>query len=162
MATYNEQMQQLFRDYQEAHGSEPADPHDVAEWAIREERWRPRPSDIRDRFSKDLTEALRQEYRTDAKGRTYRAKHAVCLKKNGRQLSLWADIDQAPREHMEKAFGQRRKQIVGDCYQLRQDVDHYNESNPCSRGIQMILDFTDDVEERLVSDGVGDYHRDAA
>lgn len=162
MATYNEQMQRLFRDYQGAHGSDPVDPHDVAEWAIREGRWQPRPSDIRDRFASDLTEALRQEYRTDAKGRTYRAKHAVCLKKDGRQLSLWADIDQAPRAHMEKALGQRRKQIVGDCYQLRQDVDHYNESNPSSPGIQLILDFADDVEERMVSDGIGRYHQDAA
>jgi len=161
VATYAEQMQQIFSRYQAEFGEEPADPHDVAEWAIRNGQWQPRPSDIRDRFAKDLSDALRQEFRTDTKGRNYRAKHAVRLKKNGKQMSLWADIDSAPRRHMEKAFGQRRRQIVGDCYQLRQDVDHYNDTNPETEGLQLILDFTDDVEEKMAADGIGDYH-DAA
>ncbi len=57
---------------------------------------------------------------------------------------------------MEKAFAQRRRQIVGDSYQLRLDVDHYNDSHPEEPKIQLILDFTDDVEERIVAEGIGD------
>lgn len=48
-----------------------------------------------------------------------------------------------------RAFAQRRDQIIGDCCQLKADVDVYNDMN---RGklpsIQLILDFTDDVAER--------------
>ena len=50
---------------------------------------------------------------------------------------------------MEKAFAQRRDQIIGDCSQLKTDVDVYNELNAGKRPeIQLVLDFTDDVAER--------------
>lgn len=48
---------------------------------------------------------------------------------------------------MEKSFGQRRKAIVDDCFQIKQDVDHFNEVNPSEIPIPMVLDFTDDVAE---------------
>ena len=69
------------------------------------------------------------------------------MSEGGRQFTLWADIDTAPRAHMERAFAQRRQQIVGDCYQLKTDVDCYNDSHPAEHPIQIILDFTKDVEE---------------
>jgi hypothetical protein len=50
---------------------------------------------------------------------------------------------------MERAFAQRREQIVGDCLQLKTDVDVYNDMNRDKQPqIQLILNFTDDVEER--------------
>ena len=76
--------------------------------------------------------------------------------KGGRQTSFWADVDTAPRAHMQKAFTQRRQQIVGDCHQLRLDVDHYNDLRPDEEPIQLILDFTEDVEELLTAEGVED------
>ena len=156
MSTYAEQMQALFHRYLHEVNPDPTDLHDVAAWAMSQELWKPRPADIRDRFSRDMAEALRQEYRVDAKGRSYRANHAVRTSKNGRQMSFWADIDTAPRKHMEKAFAQRRRQIVGDGYQLRSDVDHYNDAHPAEPKIQLILDFTDDVEEMMVAKGIAD------
>ncbi|KAK0360602.1 hypothetical protein LTR94_026679, partial [Friedmanniomyces endolithicus] len=90
---------------------------------------------------------LRQEKRIDAKGRRYRAKHSVRTWIGGQQLSLWADIDTAPREFLEKSFGQRRQAIVGDCFQIKQDIDHFNDEHPGEQPIQIILDFTDDVAE---------------
>jgi hypothetical protein len=54
----------------------------------------------------------------------------------------------APEEHMEIAFQQRRQQIVGDCAQLKTDVDSYNDNNPFGAYHQLPLDFTDDVAER--------------
>jgi len=44
---------------------------------------------------------------------------------------------------------QRREQIVGDCLQLKIDVDAYNALNNEQPDIQLELDFTFDVEERL-------------
>jgi hypothetical protein len=90
-----------------------------------------------------MAAALREEYRTDEAGRHYRAKHAVRTSRDGRQLALWADIDTAPRTHMGKAFAQRRRQIVYDCHQLRQDVDHFNSIHRDEEPVQLILNFED-------------------
>ena len=52
---------------------------------------------------------------------------------------------------MQKAFNQRREQIVGDCLQLKTDVDVYNDLNiGKSPPIQLVLDFQDDVAEREI------------
>jgi len=65
----------------------------------------------------------------------------------GEQMPLWADIRSASREHMQVAFQQRRQQIVGDCRQLKADVDSHNENHNSGQAIQMVLDFTEDIEE---------------
>ncbi len=49
------------------------------------------------------------------------------------------------------AFQQRRQQVVGDCWQLKQDVDSFNQNNKPSQLIQMIFDFTDDLAEMKIS-----------
>jgi hypothetical protein len=61
-------------------------------------------------------------------------------------------METAPREHMQMAFSQRRQQIVGDCVQLKVDVDVYNDKNPDAAAIQVPFDFTFDIEEELSSD----------
>ncbi|HUT73485.1 MAG TPA: hypothetical protein VM221_01470 [Armatimonadota bacterium] len=90
---------------------------------------------------------MREQYVTDPQGRSVRAKHVARVNRNGEQLPLWADIRSASREHMEIAFQQRRQQIVGDCRQLKTDVDSFNENRNPGAPIQMVLDFTYDVEE---------------
>ena len=151
---YHQQMQAIFKKYQDQVSADPTDLRDVAAWAVREKLWEPRASDIYARFAGDMADALREEYRTDRAGRRYRAKHAVRKTVDGKQMSFWADIDSAPRAHMEKAFGQRRNQVVGDCYQLRVDVDHYNEVHQESQPYNLVLDFTDDVAEKMVMLGI--------
>ena len=89
------------------------------------------------------------EYGIDSKGRRYRKNHAVRVTKVGVQLTMWAMLGAAPREHMQKAFIQRREQIVGGCVQLHVDVEVYNDLHNDQPPIQMLLDFRDDVEERL-------------
>ena len=145
--TYTEQMQNIFKKYEDSGMPYPATKHQVAEWAINNGLWKPRPANIISQCADDLAKALREEYKTDSKGRRIRTKHVVKQKKNGQMTFLWADIDNAPRDHMEMAFAQRRKQIVGDCYQLKTDVDYYNENNVSEAPIQMELDFTDDIAE---------------
>jgi hypothetical protein len=54
---------------------------------------------------------------------------------------------------MQKAFIQRRQQIVGDCVQLATDVEAYNAMNFDQPAIQMVLDFRDDVEESRYGSG---------
>jgi len=45
------------------------------------------------------------------------------------------------------AFQQRRQQIVGDCAQLKRDVDSYNDNRSKTEPIQMVFDFTQDLVE---------------
>jgi hypothetical protein len=104
----------------------------------------------------EMAHALREEYATDAYGRRYRVNHAVRVTKNGVQYTFWAMLGYALHPHMEKAFAQRREQIVGDCDQLRTDVDAYNDMNRGKQPeIQMVLDFTDDVAERQLARRTG-------
>ena len=62
-------------------------------------------------------------------------------------MTLWADIRTDSREHLAIAFKQRRNQIVGDCRQLKADVDSFNDNRAPTYPIQLSLDFTADVEE---------------
>jgi hypothetical protein len=48
---------------------------------------------------------------------------------------------------MEIAFRQRRQQIVGDCRQLKTDLDSYNENYNAGESLQMVFDFTNDLAE---------------
>jgi hypothetical protein len=98
-----------------------------------------------------MAKAIREEYGTDDKGRRYRLNHAVRITKSGVQLTFWAVMGFAPRRHMEMAFTQRREQVVGDCLQLKIDVDAYNDMNKADTPLQLVLDFTDDVAERLAA-----------
>ncbi|KLU22230.1 hypothetical protein EOS_31525 [Caballeronia mineralivorans PML1(12)] len=126
------------------------DPHDVAAWAYKNGLHKPNIKTVIDAIAADISQVFREEYRTDPSGKRYRAKHAVNSKgKDNRTLALWADIDDvnAPHGHFVRSFGQRRIQIVGDCFQLKNDVDVYNEKDPAREQINLVLDFTNDVEE---------------
>lgn len=145
--TYSEQLQKLTNQYRDGGNPWPATMRQVAAWAIQESLWKPQRSTLIDRLAEDLARALREEYITDAQGRTVRAKHAARTKKSGENLTLWDDIRSAPREHMQMALQQRRQQIVGDCRQLKTDADSYNENTNPGPQIVMVFDFTDDLAE---------------
>ena len=147
MSAQNERMQPIVQEYRDPGGRWPATTKDIAAWAIKMRRWQPHPASVISQCADQLARALREEYFTDPQGRRVRAKHVAVLDKDGEQLPLWADIRSAPREHLEMAFQQRRSQIVGDCRHLKIDVDSYNENSSEGRPIQIIFDFTLDLEE---------------
>ncbi len=146
---YTEQLQHIVQRYRDSGEAWPASMRHVAGWAIREGLWKPQPSTIIDKCAEELSRALREEYIVDPQGRTVRAKHAARYGGggDGEQGVLWDDIRTAPRLHMEIAFQQRRQQIVGDCRQLKSDVDSYNDNASKGRSIQMVFDFTNDLME---------------
>lgn len=145
--TYNEQLQRIANEYLRAMGQRPATSREIAEWAIANRLWQPQRGDLIHQCAEQLSRAMREEYITDPQGRSVRAKHAARIAQDGEQLVLWADIRSAERQHMEVAFQQRRQQIVGDCRQLKTDVDSYNENANSEQPIQMVFDFTDDLAE---------------
>ena len=125
------------------------DPHEVAEWAYRQGCHKPNPKTVIDMIAADIAQVFREEYRTDARGRRYRAKHAAPAQRGGKTASLWADLDDpsVPHEHFVKSFARRRQQIVGDCFQLKTDADVYNDQRRPEAPIQVVLNFKNDVEE---------------
>ena len=125
------------------------DAHEVAAWAYRNGLHKPNERTIVDAIATDIAQVFREEYRVDKYGRRYRAKHATTQKLGSKTLSLWADLDDpvAPHDHFVRSFAQRRSQIVGDCVQLKTDVDVYNDKRLPVEPIQVPLDFTLDVEE---------------
>ncbi len=143
MATYNEQLQKIVDKYIQAGEEWPAESRQVAAWAIREKLWQPHPSSLVSQCAEALSQAMREEYIVDDQGRAVRAKHAARLE----QKVLWADIRTAPRQNMEIAFKQRRRAILGDCRQLKLDVDSFNENRTPAEPIQMVFDFTNDLLE---------------
>lgn len=150
MSAYANQVKTYLERYQDEVGSDGLiDPHEVAAWAYRNGLHKPNLKTVIDAIAADISQVFREEYRTDESGQRYRAKHAVRSKQGNKTMSLWADIDdaRAPREHFVRSFAQRRQQIVGDCFQLKTDVDVYNAKDPTQQPVQIPLDFTYDVEE---------------
>jgi hypothetical protein len=80
-----------------------------------------------------------------------RTKHAARLRLNGEFETLWGDIRTADQGFFEVAVAQRRGQIVGECKQLRLDVESFNENANPDVPVQLCLDFTDDVDELLMA-----------
>jgi hypothetical protein len=146
--TYSEQLQRIVNRYVEAAQPWPATARDIARWAIDAGEWRPQPTDLVNECADQLSRAMREEYIVDPQGRSVRSKHAARRPdENGQQTTFWADIRSATPEHMQVAFQQRRQQIVGDCRQLKADVDSYNDNARPPVALQLILDFTNDVAE---------------
>ena len=145
--TYKEQLQRIVADYRQNGQPWPATAHDMAFWAIETGRWQPQRSAMLRRCAEEISDAMREEYVTDPQGRRVRSKHMARYGEGPAQIPLWADIRTATREHMELAFQQRRQQILGDCRQLKNDVDSYNDNHNAGQPLQMIFDFTDDLAE---------------
>jgi hypothetical protein len=68
---------------------------------------------------------------------------------------LWVDIDDATRPQMLWSLSSRRQQMVGDAVHLKIDEMIWNDKHPDAQPIQLVINFTEDVEERLNSPGFG-------
>ena len=147
MTTQTERLQQLWREYEKEHDHAAATSREVIDWAVGKGALELPRIDPRDVLASQLSRALREEYATDAKGRRYRVNHAIRITKSGVQTTIWGILGYAPHSHMQRAYTQRREQVVGDLVQLDVDVEVYNEISG-QPPIQLVLDFNDDVAER--------------
>lgn len=151
MSTKLEQLQRVWHKYDTERSHRPTGTREAVEWAVRDGLIQLPEVDPYDVLAAEMSKALREEYAEDAQGRRYRVNHAVRITKGGVQYTFWGMMGFASHEHMEKAFTQRREQIVGDNLQLKTDVDVYNDMVKGKHPpIQLVLDYTDDVAEREV------------
>lgn len=155
--TRNEQLQALIQRYKAETGEKAVDMEMVTDWAIERGATMPKPKSARELFAAQLADAARAEYRVDAKtGLSYRANHALRQRTHdGRQYTLWVDMEDATRPQMLYSLSDRRQQMVGDAVHLKIDEMIWNSKHPDEEQIQLVMDFTDDVEERLNSPGFG-------
>lgn len=149
MSAFHNAIRDYVAQYEDSHPGGVVDAKEIAAWALTNGLHMPPMAKVIDLIAAEISQVFREEYRVDLQGRSYRAKHAVTKRVGGVTGTLWADIDDpnAPRDHFVKSFANRRRQIVGDCVQLKTDVDVYNDKNPAQPMIQVPLDFTNDVEE---------------
>jgi len=145
--TYAKQMQRIVDEYRLEGLAWPTSAKAIADWAIRTSRWELPAAAIRRRCADDIAAAMREEYMTDRRGRRVRLLHPAPLETEGQIEMIWDDIRTAPREHMLVSFQHRRKGIVGDCRQMKVDVDSYNDAHPDAEPIQIVFDFTMDLAE---------------
>jgi hypothetical protein len=138
-----EQLQRIANEYMESGQTVPATRNEIAAWAIKTGRWAPEPRSLIQQLGEELSRAMREEYYTDPQGRRVRTKHVALIE----QQRLWNDIRRENPDFFRLSFQQRRSQIVGDCRQLKTDVDSYNDNAKPETPIQLVLDFTDDVAE---------------
>lgn len=147
--TQAEELQQYWKQYQQEHGYEPSGTRVVVEWAVRTGKLDLPKVDPLDVLASRMAKALRAETAVDDHGREYRLNHARRISKDGNQTTIWGILGHTPDEHLDNALGQRREQIVGDCFKLRIDTDVINDMRMGRKPFTLELDFTEDVEERL-------------
>lgn len=150
--TYNEQLREIAALYRESGQPWPATARQIALWAINNGHYMAHRDKILAKAAEEFASAMREDYYTDAQGRRVRTLHVARVASRSPdgsrvQRMLWDDIRTASRDFMERAFQLRRRQIVGDCKQLKTDVDSFNDNHPDEPPIQLLLVFVDDVAE---------------
>lgn len=150
-ATRKEELQQVTRDYRAAGEPWPASTNAIAAWAIRTQRARYSPKSQVQLLAREIQSALRQEYYTDPQGRRVRKKHAYSVQSVGpdgpTQKTFWCDIESDKPDLVHLSLQQRRRQIVGDCSQLKIDKDSFNDNNSHGATIQLSFNFEPDLIE---------------
>jgi len=142
-----EQNQKIVERYREASQPWPASSVDIARWAIAKKLWGIHPAKIVRQCADQIAEAMRQEYITDPQGRRVRVKHVAPYNEKGQTSFKWDDMRSATHLHMQTSFAYKRQLIVSDCWQLKLEIDSYNENFNKARLIQSVFDFRDDLAE---------------
>jgi len=145
-------LQDIVNVYRTSGQAWPSTARAIAGWAIQEGLWKPPTKNLIEQCADEIAAAMRDEYFIDPQGRTVRRKHPYreieeLPDGKHKQLFLWVDVADAKPAEMEKAFQFGRKLIVGDCKQLKTDVDSYNDNNPHGEYIEICFDFRDDLAE---------------
>lgn len=141
------QNQRTIREYRKSGEPWPATSGEIAEWALSAGKWQMQPDAVRKRCAEDMAEAMREEYYTDKSGRRVRLYHPARKKKQGELFTEWDDIRSASRSHMQLSFQQHRRKIVGECKQLKTDLDSFNDAHSEDEALQISFDFNMDLAE---------------
>jgi len=146
MATLNEQLLKIVDDYRAAGLPWPASREQLAQWAVDNERYKLTRGMAVAQCADRISRAMGLEHVKDKKGRSVRKYYAAPIRENGQLVMKWDDWN-AERPFMEIAAANRRNQILGQCCQLKNDMDSYSERRCPEQPIQMDFNFNVDLEE---------------
>jgi hypothetical protein len=151
--SYADQLRKLADEFFEAekHG---ASAREILRWAWENKKWEPHPDDFLRAGAEQLARAMRDDYEKDPQGRAIRTNHVVYEDRGGEQIPIWIDYQTATREQMVMAFQGRRGQISNDCVQLFNDVNSYNENRNPAEPIQIVFNFSFDLEEQALAQSI--------
>lgn len=142
--TRKERNIRITREFEAEHGRIPFNLHEVYSWAVEKNLWYA-PIDLAEKkFVAEMADALRDEYITTDDGEKVRYYYAVT---HGSRGTLWGNLDTAPRDHIDTSLKQRRRQSLGDCRQMKRDMDFVNRKRFTTNPIQMSFNFDADLAE---------------
>jgi hypothetical protein len=158
-----DRMLKAWHQYDSRNDHKPTTMRQAAEWAVADGLLELPDVDPYDVLADKMSDVVRAETKTDPLGRRYRVNHAVRVTRSGVQYTFWGVLGFAPVEHMHKSFAWRRNQIVDDSFQLKTDVDVFNDWVDDKREqFPLILNFTDDVAEREEIERMENRRKDVA
>jgi hypothetical protein len=146
MTAFNDQLLKIVEDYRAAGGSWPATREQIAEWAVAHDRYELTRGMAVSQCAERISRAMGLDHVRDKKGRSVRKYYAARIRENGQLVMKWDDLN-ANRPFMEVAAANRRNQVLGQCSQLKNDIDSYNERRCPDNPIQMDFNFNIDLEE---------------
>ena len=146
MANFNEQILKIVEDYRNAGEPWPATRDQIAEWAVARDRYQLTRGMAVRQCAEKISRAMCVEHVRDKKGRSIRKYYAARIRENGQLIMKWDDLN-AERPFMEMAAANRRNQILGQCWQLKNDMDSYSERKCPADPIQLDFNFNIDLEE---------------
>jgi hypothetical protein len=153
MAKLSEQLLKIVEDYRSSGGKWPATREQIAEWAVANERYELTRSMAVSQCAEKIGRAMGSKLVKDNKGRSVRKYYAAHIRENGQLIMKWDDWN-AERPFMEVAAANRRNQILGQCWQLKNDLDSYSDRRCPEQPIQMDFNFNVDLEELSQLDDV--------
>jgi hypothetical protein len=152
--TKTEFLQDIVEQYRKAKQPWPATAKHIGAWAIQNGHWKAPIKNQIDQCAEEIAAAMRNEFYTDPQGRTVRKKHPyrnVVELPDGKHVQqyLWIDMEDPNLKHeeAEMALQYGRKLIVGDCKQLKNSVDSYNDNNKHGKYVEVSFNFAEDMEE---------------
>lgn len=149
MNNYRRRMLWLTQQFEKETGRRTYSAKDVARWMLNNNHWQAPEEIAMQKCAEDLARSWREQYKIDPQGRRVRVRHSFGIKsETGKQLHLWGYWENLKPKQMALSFQGRRKQIVGECRQLKNDADSYNENlNTSQLSIPMSYNFTQDMVE---------------
>jgi hypothetical protein len=150
MSTRKEKMRQFVRWYKQEHKKTAVTMAEVTKEAIARGWKLPPPISGEERLAKQFADAEREEIRYDKDTKDpYRGNLALTQRfKDGTQLSLWIDTDEATRSQMVMALHKYREQMIGEAVIGTNTAEHWNRTHPEQQPLPFPTDLADEVQWR--------------
>jgi hypothetical protein len=150
MSTQNEKMRKFTVWYKEQHKKAAVTMAEVAREAIAQGWKVPPPISGEERLAKRFADAQREEIRYDqATKEPYRGNLALTEKlKDGKQLTLWVDTDEATRSQMVMCLHKYREQMLGEAMIGTNTAEHWNRTHPEQQPLPFPTDLAEEIQWR--------------